>query len=130
TGWAAALLTAVENGTVKREEVPPDQVRRIALHKDAKLESMLAKLFGMSRRDTPQEKRKAIERVKQTLAEGSGDAAAGKKVFTSVCAQCHALRGEGGRVGPDLTGYDRKDTEFLITSTVDPSAAIRPEFSA
>ena len=47
-----------------------------------------------------------------------------------MCAQCHALRSEGGRVGPDLTGYDRKDTEFLITSTVDPSAAIRPEFSA
>jgi putative heme-binding domain-containing protein len=51
-------------------------------------------------------------------------------VFTSVCAQCHAVRGEGGRVGPDLTGYDQREVDFLVTSVVDPSAAIRPEFAA
>jgi putative membrane-bound dehydrogenase-like protein len=128
--WAAALLAAAESGTVGRDEIPPDQVRRIALHQDANLDAAVARLFGTTRRDTPEEKRRTIDRMKQTLAGGQGDAGAGKKVFATVCAQCHALRGEGGRVGPDLTGYDRKDVESLLVSIVDPSAAIRPEFAA
>jgi putative heme-binding domain-containing protein len=129
TTWAASLLAAVESGTIKRDEIALDQVRRIGLHRDEKLDALVAKLWGAARRDTPEEKRKQIERVKHALAEG-GDAAAGKKVFTTVCAQCHAVRGEGGRIGPDLTSYDPKDVEFLVTSVVDPSAAIRPEFAA
>ena len=33
-----------------------------------------------------------------------GDVAAGKRVFTSAgCANCHAIRGEGSRLGPDLS---------------------------
>src|SRR5208282_3186935 len=40
------------------------------------------------------------------------------------------LFGEGNKVGPDLTTADRKNTEFLVTSIVDPSAVIRNEFVA
>jgi putative heme-binding domain-containing protein len=33
-------------------------------------------------------------------------------------------------IGPDLTSADRKNRTFLVTSIVDPSAIIRPEFMA
>src|SRR5207302_5802519 len=46
------------------------------------------------------------------------------------CATCHTLFGEGQKVGPDLTGADRKNRDFLVVSVVDPSAVIRPEFAA
>jgi putative heme-binding domain-containing protein len=128
--WAVSLLGAVESGTIKRDEIAPDQLRRIALHRDANVDASIAKIWGAARRDTPEEKKKQIQRVKQVLAEAPGDVGAGKKVFTTLCAQCHAVRGEGGRIGPDLTSYDPKDVEFLVTGVVDPSAAIRPEFAA
>src|SRR5262249_45235244 len=35
----------------------------------------------------------------------------------------------GGKVGPDLTGYERTNLEFLLTAIVDPSAGIREEFT-
>ena len=54
----------------------------------------------------------------------------GKALFTKTCATCHTLFGEGNKVGPELTGADRKNLDFLLTSTVDPSAYIRPEFVA
>ncbi|MBI2372046.1 MAG: c-type cytochrome [Deltaproteobacteria bacterium] len=37
------------------------------------------------------------------LYEIRGDAAAGERLFASkACGRCHAVRGQGGRVGPDL----------------------------
>ena len=128
--WAAALLAAVDGGIVAKQDVPIEQVRRLALHNDAKLDAMVAKTFGTARRDSPEEKRQAVEQFKTVLAGGEGDAAKGKPVFVTACGQCHALHGEGNRVGPDLTGYDRRDLDFLLSSIVDPSAAIRPEFAA
>jgi putative heme-binding domain-containing protein len=38
------------------------------------------------------------------------------------------LFGEGAKIGPELTGADRKNIDFLLTSIVDPSAVIRKEF--
>jgi putative membrane-bound dehydrogenase-like protein len=129
-GWAAELLAAVEGGVVGKQDIPLEQVRRFALHNDPKLDAAVAKLFGTARRDTPEEKKRAVENFKQVLAGGAGDAATGKTVYATACGQCHALHGEGNRVGPDLTGYDRRDLDFLLSSIVDPSAAIRPEFAA
>src|SRR5262249_32292907 len=43
---------------------------------------------------------------------------------------CHTLFGEGNKVGPDLTGADRKNRDFLLSNIVDPSAVIRVEFLA
>ena len=49
-------------------------------------------------------------------------------LFTKHCAVCHALHGEGGKVGPDLTATDRKNRMYLLTNIIDPSGYIRPEF--
>jgi putative heme-binding domain-containing protein len=64
------------------------------------------------------------------LGTGVGHPADGKVLFTQKCAICHTLFGEGNKIGPDLTTSDRKNTEFLVTSIVDPSAVIRNEYVA
>jgi putative heme-binding domain-containing protein len=62
----------------------------------------------------------------------AGDAKNGEKIFFDtagplggICATCHAVRGKGGQVGPDLTtiaaNYKRPD---LITSIHEPSKTI------
>ena len=58
----------------------------------------------------------------------AGNPAEGKKVFTQACATCHKLFDEGNTIGPDLTTADRKNTDFLLTQIVSPSAYIRPEY--
>ena len=66
-------------------------------------------------------------------AQKAGDvsklALADKAVFKENCATCHKLYGEGGDTGPELTGYERTNLEFMLPSIVDPSAAIREEFT-
>ncbi len=58
-----------------------------------------------------------------------GDAAAGRRVFTTraevSCLRCHKVNGEGGEVGPDLTGVgSRQGREYLLESIVDPNRQI------
>ena len=65
---------------------------------------------------------------KVMLSAGKGTVAKGKAVFEETCAVCHKLFREGNTIGPELTGADRKNTEWLLTQTVDPSAFIRPEY--
>ncbi len=63
------------------------------------------------------------------MAEGDkGNAVRGKPVFKENCAVCHKLFSDGETIGPDLTGADRGDLDFLLTSLVDPSALVRKEY--
>ena len=49
-------------------------------------------------------------------------------MFLKHCATCHKLFGEGGEVGPDLTGVARDDTTALLANIVDPGAVIRAPY--
>ena len=42
--------------------------------------------------------------------------------------QCHTLYGEGGKVGPDITGANRQDMDYLMVNIVDPSAVIAKDY--
>jgi putative heme-binding domain-containing protein len=50
-------------------------------------------------------------------------------VFGNVCGKCPKLFGEGGSVGPDLTGYERDNAVYWLENIVDPSAVIREEYT-
>jgi putative heme-binding domain-containing protein len=45
-----------------------------------------------------------------------------------VCASCHRLYGEGGTVGPDLTGADRANLHYFLENAIDPSAAVAGDY--
>ena len=45
-----------------------------------------------------------------------------------MCASCHTLYGEGGKVGPDLTGGGRENLDYLLENIVDPSAVVTADF--
>ena len=42
-------------------------------------------------------------------------------VFNKTCASCHVMYGEGGKIGPDLTGSNRANLDYLLLNSVDPS---------
>jgi putative heme-binding domain-containing protein len=63
-------------------------------------------------------------------APANGDARRGRTLFEGKgeCTDCHAVRGAGSRVGPDLTriGALRRASE-LERSLLDPKAEVQPE---
>lgn len=76
-------------------------------------------------------KDESLAPFRPTLA--GGDAAEGKRVFNehagAQCLRCHAVRGNGGTVGPDLAGVGKRLTrEQLLESIVFPNQTIAPGF--
>jgi len=72
-----------------------------------------------------------LHAFRPTLA--GGDAAEGKRVFHehagAQCLRCHAVRGNGGIVGPGLTGVGKRLTrEQLLESIVLPNQTIAAGF--
>ncbi|HYE33457.1 MAG TPA: PVC-type heme-binding CxxCH protein [Methylomirabilota bacterium] len=64
-----------------------------------------------------------------------GDAQAGKRVFTEKdavgCLRCHAIKGQGGIVGPDLAGIaSKRDRRHLLQSIVHPNAEFSPGYES
>jgi putative heme-binding domain-containing protein len=60
-----------------------------------------------------------------------GDWEAGRRLFFSPklnCAGCHAIRGEGGKVGPELTNLVHRDYTSVLKDIHQPGAAINPDF--
>ncbi len=38
---------------------------------------------------------------------------------------CHKMHGEGGEIGPDITGANRTNLEYLLGNVLTPSAVIQ-----
>jgi putative membrane-bound dehydrogenase-like protein len=122
---ARAFLKRVDAGAIEPSEVPVQQLRVVALHADPALDALVRKHWGSIRPGTPEEKLAEMRRLTNDLRAGRGDPARGKAQFTRLCAGCHTLFSEGGKLGPDLTGIARRDTAALLASIVDPGAVVR-----
>jgi putative membrane-bound dehydrogenase-like protein len=127
---ALALLKAVDKGQIDAKEIPLEQLQRAMLYNSEEVKKLVAKHWGQVAAPPPGAKVARINSVLHLLGQGPGNPANGKALFQKNCATCHTLFGEGNKIGPDLTGEDRRNRSFLVTSIVDPSAYIRPEYMA
>jgi putative heme-binding domain-containing protein len=127
--WSLKFLQAVDGGKISARTVPLEVIRKIQLYREEDIGKLLGKHWGKVRASTPLEKQKEMARLIKVLKAGTGQAAAGKLVFTNTCAKCHKLFGEGGDVGPELTGYERDSAIYWLENIVDPSAVIREEYT-
>ncbi len=67
-------------------------------------------------------------KISAATAAGGGDPGAGATVFEDNCAECHQLNGEGGEIGPNLTGIAGKGLKFISESIRRPPAKIAAGF--
>jgi len=125
------LAAAMAAGTVPPRDLDAACVRLLHSLKDAEVDAALGRL-GLSPK--PRDAA-AIERelaaFKRRLTGGllaRGDRSYGRMVFMRTCMQCHSLYGEGGTVGPDITGHNRGDLDYLLLNIVDPNALIGADY--
>lgn len=129
--WASLLVEAVANGRIMAQHITADIARALLRHDVPEVNAAVERLWkpllltGL----TP-EKDREVGRLRAVARAGEGDAEKGRAHFQARCANCHQLKGEGSKVGPDLTGYDRTSLDFWVLNIVYPSLEIREGFGS
>ncbi len=125
---ARVWLERVDQGRLPAAVTPLEQIRRVALLDDEGLNALVAKHWGKLEGATREEKLAEVRRLNNDLRAAAGAYDSGKRLFQKHCATCHLFRGEGTKIGPDLTSANRHDRDYLLVSLVDPSSVIRKEY--
>lgn len=128
--FARALLEQVAAGKIPATDISPFQARQILSFKNSELSAQLREVWG-ELRDSPDDKRRLMAELKAKLEPGvlaSADKSRGRAIYATSCANCHRLYGQGGQIGPDLTGAGRHNIDYLLDNIVDPSATVSAGF--
>ncbi|MBX7168573.1 MAG: DUF1080 domain-containing protein [Pirellulales bacterium] len=128
---AKVLLAAVGSGRVRAADLSADVVRQLKNLRDAEVDRLIGEVWGTAS-ETTADKAQLIAQYKDVLGmpHGEPDLALGRAVFARTCQQCHTLFGVGGKVGPELTGSNRANLDYILSNILDPSALIGKEYVA
>ena len=86
-------------------------------------------MWGPLEADASEERAYARYRgVLNDNAMAGANAATGRGVFQRTCAPCHRMFGEGGAIGPELTGSNRANLEYLLSNVLSPNAEIQDAY--
>jgi putative heme-binding domain-containing protein len=129
--FGIALVRAIADKKIAASELSADLVRQLNLLDDDELRKLLSETWGTVR-STPADKAALIDQYRKLVAEppAEPDLELGRAVFVRTCQQCHVLYGVGGNVGPELTGSNRADLDYLLSNIVDPSAVIAKDYQS
>jgi putative heme-binding domain-containing protein len=121
---AAGLLDAIAAKAIPLGDVTANHARAILAFGDKALSDRVTKAWGAVKTERDPERIKVVERMRDVLRHNTGDALRGQAVFTKTCAQCHTIYGQGGQVGPDLTGVGRENVDAILANVLDPNLVI------
>ncbi|WP_411273374.1 PVC-type heme-binding CxxCH protein [Daejeonella sp.] len=122
--FANELFAAIEKGTIQGAEISSGDRVRLMKDKDPKISERATILFkeleGGDRMNVYQEYRKIIG--------VNPNAIAGKAAYQRYCSACHTYLGQGGKVGPDLSGVKNQPAEALLLHIVVPNYEVLPAY--
>ena len=129
--YAVALLGAIESKSIPSSDLSADIIRQLNNLGSESVREKVAKIWGTFR-ETAKDKKGQIAKYRRMI-QGPGsdpDVQFGRALFDKTCKQCHKLFGTGAVIGPELTGSNRADLEYLLSNVVDPSAIMAKEYQS
>jgi putative heme-binding domain-containing protein len=129
SSYVTALLDAIEAEKVNRKDVHAYTIRQLQGFKDASIVERLQKVWGTIR-ETSADKKARIAELRNELEGQLADAdlSHGRAVFNKTCSTCHTLFGYGEKIGPDITGSNRANLDYILENAIDPSAVVGKDY--
>ena len=124
--WSRRLLAAVESGRLAKRDVPLPTVEVLLGH-GVEVAAQASQLWPSAGRAATGQAAE-VARVRAVVEGRPGSPYRGREMFMQRCAACHKLFHKGGRIGPNLTHYQRDDLDTLLPGILDPSREIREGF--
>lgn len=128
--YALALLSSVEKRQIPASDLTADLVVQLRNLGSEELTAAITRVWG-SVRETAADRLQLITHYKSLLnspPQLASDLQLGRAVFAKTCQQCHSLFATGGKIGPDLTGSNRANLDYLLSNVIDPSAVMAKDY--
>ncbi|MBX9792207.1 MAG: ThuA domain-containing protein [Pirellulales bacterium] len=125
--WTRLLLDRLEAGQFNPRDLSIDHEQRLTRHADAKIAERARGLLAAAGRGTNPDRQRVLDELRP-LADRRGDPAAGRAVFEKNCAKCHRHSGQGGAIGPDLTGVAARKRPDILAEILDPNRSVEGNF--
>lgn len=77
------------------------------------------------------DKRRRIDDLKAALGPDAlvaADCRRGRLLYEQACSRCHKLFGAGMAIGPDLTGGNRTNLDYLLENIFDPGGVVSRDY--
>lgn len=124
--FVQTLFSAIEQGTIGPAEISSTHRQRLLHDKDKKVSERAENLF----KDLEGGGRMQVYQAYREVLDLAADASLGKAVFQTNCSACHTYAGEGGKVGPDLTGVNNQPSDALLLHTLVPNYEVLPSYQS
>lgn len=127
--YALVLLEAIAARRVAASDLSADLIRQLGNLKDEAIKEKVDAIWGVVR-ETAADKKQQIAKFRVMLEEDGPepDVHFGRAVYAKTCMQCHKLFGAGFTIGPELTGSNRANLDYLLSNVIDPSAVMAKEY--
>ena len=118
--WVTTLLEAIAKKHVVASDIDAGSRQSLLVIGSREQRARTAGLLN----ETLDADRRQIVDEHRAVRELTGDAIHGKTLFGKHCATCHRLDGIGKDVGPNLVSITDKRSVSLLTSILNPGAAV------
>ncbi|MFT4565379.1 MAG: putative membrane-bound dehydrogenase-like protein [Saprospiraceae bacterium] len=124
--YGTILADGLKNGTISKFDIPA----HVVLQLRAVLGNGFVEIWGpiddISK--TLQVAYKKYQHLATDEAIADASTTNGRSIFLRACGVCHQLHGEGGEIGPDLTGSNRTNTGYLLSNILNPSGDLQDDY--
>lgn len=123
---ARALTELLKEGEIPRRDVPAYVARQMRRVVGNTFVDVWGPIDALS-----SDKAAAFEKYRGLLSAENlekADPSRGRAIFRRTCFACHKLYGEGGVVGPDITGANRANLDYILGNVLTPSAEIQDAY--
>jgi len=124
--YTLALLNAVGEGRIASKEISAFAARQMKNMNDANVLKQLKRFWGTVQ-EASADKKAVIAQYKKFLTRNfvkKANLKNGRVLFDKTCLQCHTLFGAGGKIGPEITGSNRDNLDYILENILTPSAFI------
>ncbi|MCE2809896.1 MAG: c-type cytochrome [Planctomycetaceae bacterium] len=123
------LLDAIENNKIAKESVDASSWRQFASANNWQLLERARKHTKVL--DIPGNRKELIEKEEELLSPdliAKANVNSGRAIWIAKCGNCHKLYGEGGQIGPELTGAQRSNLRYWLENILAPSAIVAENY--
>ena len=117
--YARQLLGALKDDKIANSDIPTYTARSLQNMLGGSFEEVYGKVSEVG-----EGKDRMISKYRERILAADfskSDVSKGRLVYQQVCGACHIMYGEGGKIGPELTGSNRANLDYFLLNVLAPS---------